>query len=418
MSRIAIVVKGYPRLSETFIAQEILGLERRGIPILIVALRQPYDPFIHDLHRQISAEVLYLPEYVKDDPARVARAKRWAERQPGYSEAKALFDADFARQPNADRRRRWAQGSVFAHELPEDIAWIHTHYLHTPCSAARYAAHLSGRGWSFSAHAKDIWTSPRWDLETKLNDAAWGVTCTRVNADHLKTLAADPDKIELVYHGLDFSSFPQPSPERSARDGRGDPVRLVSVGRAVEKKGYDDLLAALARLPRDLNWHFTHIGGGELSDQLKHQADALGLTGKITWRGAQPREEVIAACREADLFVLPSKLAKSGDRDGLPNVLMEAQSMGLCCLSTSVSAIPELIRDGETGVLVPPADPGMLAEALEELICSPADRHRMGQAASARVRSDFASDPGLDRLAAKFEAILSANALSAKAATG
>ena len=82
MSRIAVVVKGYPRLSETFIAQEILGLERRGIGQLIVALRQPYDPFIHEVHRQISADVLYLPEYVKDDPARVARAKRWAAVQP------------------------------------------------------------------------------------------------------------------------------------------------------------------------------------------------------------------------------------------------------------------------------------------------------------------------------------------------
>ncbi len=160
------------------------------------------------MHRQISADVLYLPEYVKDDPARVARAKRWAERQPTYRDAHALFMADFANEPNANRQRRWAQACVFAHELPEDVAWIHTHYLHTPCSVARYAAHLSGRGWSFSAHAKDIWTSEDWDLRVKLDDAAWGVTCTRVNLDHLRSLCAQPDKLELVYHGLDFSPFP------------------------------------------------------------------------------------------------------------------------------------------------------------------------------------------------------------------
>ncbi len=406
MSRIALVVKGYPRLSETFIAQEILGLERRGIGILIVALRKPYDPYIHELHRQISAEVMYLPEYVKDDPARVARAKRWAEKQPTYEAARALFDADFARQPNADRQRRWAQGCVFAHELPDDITWIYTHYLHTPCSAARYAAHLSGRSWSFSAHAKDIWTSREWDLKTKINDAAWGVTCTSVNADFLKGLSDDPKKIELLYHGLDFSGFPEPSEELAQRDGGGDPVRLVSVGRAVEKKGYDDLLAALAALPGTLNWHFTHIGGGELADDLKAQADALGLSGRITWRGAQPREEVIAACRAADLFVLPSKLAKTGDRDGLPNVLMEAQSMGLCCLSTSVSAIPELIRDGETGVLVEPGNPADLAKALAELIQNPEQRRSLGLAAAQLVRSAFSTDPGLDRLAEKFRKVL------------
>jgi len=406
MSRIAVVVKGYPRLSETFIAQEILGLERRGIGILIVALRKPYDPFIHELHRQISAEVMYLPEYVKDDPARVARAKRWAEEQPTYQAAKALFDADFARQPNSDRRRRWAQGCVFAYELPEDIKWIYSHYLHTPCSAARYAAHLSGRLWSFSAHAKDIWTSPEWDLRTKINDAAWGVTCTAVNVEHLQGLADDPGKVELLYHGLDFSGFPEPSGTASKRDGSGEPVRLVSVGRAVEKKGYDDLLEALARLPEDLNWHFTHIGGGELDEVLKSQAEALDLSSRITWRGAQPREEVIAACRDTDLFVLPSKLARTGDRDGLPNVLMEAQSMGLCCLSTRVSAIPELIRDGETGVLVDPGVPQDLATAMAELIRSPGKRYGFGLAAAKHVRSEFSTDPGLDRLAEKFRKVL------------
>ncbi|MEP4766468.1 MAG: glycosyltransferase family 4 protein [Roseibium sp.] len=406
MSRIAVVVKGYPRLSETFIAQEMLGLERRGVEILIVALRKPYDPFIHELHRQISADILYLPEYVKDDPARVAKAKRWAEKQPTYEATKALFDADFAHQSNADRRRRWAQGCVFAHELPEDVTWIHTHYLHTPCSAARYAAHLAGRSWSFSAHAKDIWTSPEWDLKTKLNDAAWGVTCTGVNAEHLKGLSDDPDKVELVYHGLDFSGFPAPSDKPSPRDGSGEPVRLVSVGRAVEKKGYDDLLSALAELPKNLNWHFTHVGGGELSEELISEADHLGLSDKITWRGAQPREAVIETCQRADLFVLPSKLAKSGDRDGLPNVLMEAQSMGLCCLSTKVSAIPELIKDSETGVLVEPGQADQLTVALKDLIQNPDQRFRLGSAAAKHVREAFSSDPGLDHLAEKFRKVL------------
>lgn len=406
MSRIAVVVKGYPRLSETFIAQEMLGLEKRGIEILIVALRKPYDPFIHDLHRQISAEVLYLPEYVRDDPARVARAKRWAEKQPTYAAAKALFDADFSQQPNADRRRRWAQGCVFAHELPQDVSWIYTHYLHTPCSASRYAAHLSGRNWSFSAHAKDIWTSPEWDLKTKINDAAWGVTCTRVNADYLKGLSDNPEKVELLYHGLDFTGFPEPEDSVTARDGSKEPVRLVSVGRAVEKKGYDDLLAALSSLPAELNWQFTHIGGGELSDELKDKADELGLASKIDWRGARPREEVIAACRQADLFVLPSKLARTGDRDGLPNVLMEAQSMGLCCLSTKVSAIPELVLQDETGVLVDPGQPDQLAGALQALIQDPGRRRKLGLAAAKRVRTHFSTDPGLDRLADKFRKVL------------
>lgn len=409
MSRLAIIMKGYPRLSETFIAQEILGLEQRGIRALIVALRKPYDPFIHEVHRQISADVLYLPEYLKDDPARVARARKWARAQPTYAAARALFEADYARESNAGRQRRWGQACVLAHELPDDIAWIHTHYLHTPCSVARYAAHLSGRRWSFSAHAKDIWTSPEWDLRTKIDDAAWGVTCTGVNADHLNALSATPGKVELLYHGLDFSPFPAPSPTPASADGgAGGPVRILSVGRAVEKKGYDDLLAALAALPNGLDWHFDHIGGGELATALADEADRLGLSSRITWHGARPREDVIAAAQKADLFVLASKVAKSGDRDGLPNVLMEAQAMGLCCLATQVSAIPELIRDGETGVLVPPGDPAALGAALQQLMRDPAQRDRLGRAAADDVRARFSSAPGLDRLAERFRPLLAA----------
>ena len=183
-------------------------------------------------------------------------------------------------------------------------------------------------------------------------------------------------------------------------------MRLLSVGRAVEKKGYDDLLAALARLPKGLDWHFEHIGGGEQGSRLKDLAEGLGLSGRITWHGAKPREDVIAAAARADLFVLASKVAKSGDRDGLPNVLMEAQAMGLCCLATNVSAIPELIRDGETGVLVPPGDPAALATALAALIGDPARRARLGMAASSDVRARFSADPGLDLLAQRFARVL------------
>ncbi|OKL43170.1 glycosyltransferase family 4 protein [Pseudovibrio exalbescens] len=407
MSRVAVVVKGYPRLSETFIAQEILGLQNRGIGQLIVALRKPYDPYIHELHRQITSDVLYLPEYIKDDPQRVRRAKAWAEKQPTYEAARALFEADLANENNANRHRRWGQACVFAHELPEDVRWIHTHYLHTPCSVSRYAAHLSGRKWSFSAHAKDIWTSPEWDLRVKLNDAAWGVTCTQVNVDYLKSLTDAPDNIELVYHGLDFSSFPVKEGDRKPLTGHEDtPVTLLSVGRAVEKKGYDVLLQALARLPATLNWRFVHIGGGELAEKLKALGVQLGLDERIEWRGAQPREEVISACLTSDLFALPCKVARSGDRDGLPNVLMEAQAMGLCCLSTRVSAIPELIQDRETGRLVEPECPQELADVLGELMQDPAQRDKLGLAGSAFVRRNFETAPGLDRLKEKFAPIL------------
>ncbi|MGP1394839.1 MAG: glycosyltransferase family 4 protein [Inquilinaceae bacterium] len=401
--RTAIVVKGYPRLSETFIAQEILGLQQRGQRQIIVSLRHPTDTKVHALNRHITAPVLYLPEYLKDDPKRVVQGWLWSRRQPGYAMARAAFLRDLRRDPTPNRIRRFGQACVLARELPADVGWLHSHYLHTPASVTRYAAMIGGRRWSFSAHAKDIWTTPPWDLRDKLREAAWGATCTAANRAYLAELAPNPDVVSLIYHGLDFDRFPLPR-ERPPRDGSDpdDPVRLLSVGRAVEKKGYDDLLTALARLPPALHWRLTHIGGGPLLPGLRDQATSLGLDGRIDWRGAQAQEDVIAEYEKADLFVLAAKVAASGDRDGLPNVLMEAQATGLACLATAVSAIPELIDHGQTGWLVPPDDPRALAPALVRALSDPKERARIGRAGAVRVRRDFTFDAGLDRLAAKF----------------
>lgn len=397
--RIAVVVKGYPRLSETFIAQEILGLQRRGLDLTIVSLRHPTDRDAHAINKAITAPVLYLPEYLHNEPRRVFAGWRRARRLPGYRRARGKFLADLRRDPTRNRVRRFGQACVLAAELPADIGWIYSHYLHTPASVTRYAAEMAGLGWSVSGHAKDIWTTPDWDLREKLTEAAWVVTCTAINRDHLAKLAPSPDKVTLVYHGLDFSRFPAATP-RPPRTGAtpDDPVRLITVGRAVAKKGYDVLLDALARLPADLHWHWTQIGGGPLLDRLKAQGRQLGLDDRIVWRGALAQDAVIAALQDADLFILAAKVAADGDRDGLPNVLMEAQATGLPCLATRLSAIPELIEDRETGILVPPDDPAAMAAALAELVADPALRDRLAQAGARRVRRDFAFDRGLDTL--------------------
>jgi glycosyltransferase involved in cell wall biosynthesis len=182
----------------------------------------------------------------------------------------------------------------------------------------------------------------------------------------------------------------------------GDPVRILSVGRAVPKKGYDDLLAALALLPDHLNWRFHHIGGGGLLEALRGQADRLGLSDRIEWTGPQSQEAVLAALRDADIFTLASKIAADGDRDGLPNVLMEAQSQAVAVAATAAAGIPELIIDGETGLLSPPGEPAALAEALGQLIGDPELRHRLGEAGFHRVRSNFSLEAGIDTLAARF----------------
>ncbi|MGQ0509749.1 MAG: glycosyltransferase family 4 protein [Betaproteobacteria bacterium] len=401
--RVAFVLKGYPRLSETFIAQEIAALERRGLEILIVSLRRPTDARRHPVHDEILAPLSYLPEYLYQEPLRVLRAWRQVRRWPSYGSAVSSFLRDLRRDPTPSRIRRFGQALVLAAELPRDIGRLHFHFLHTPASVTRYAATLRGLPWSGSAHAKDIWTTPEWEKREKLADCEWLVTCTETNRAHLAALAP-AGRVELVYHGIDLARFPSPAEARPARDGAdaADPVVLLSVGRLVEKKGTDILLEALAQLPPALHWRLVHIGGGPLKSRMESLAAARGMGGRISWRGALPQPEVLAALRRADLFALASRVAGDGDRDGLPNVLAEAQSQGLACVATAVSAIPELIEDGVTGILVAPESPAALAQALQSLIADPARRAALGAAGRERVRARFALEPNLERLVRKF----------------
>lgn len=405
---VAVVLKGYPRLSETFIAQEILALERRGFALELVSLRHPTDRASHPVHREIRAPVRYLPEYLHQEPLRVLRGWSRARRLPGYPAARALWLADLRRDATRNRVRRFGQACVLATELPGSITHLYAHFLHTPASVARYAAVMRGLTWSCSAHAKDIWTTPAWEKREKLAELSWLVTCTAVGRDHLAALSPDPARVELVYHGLDLERFAAPEPRRAA-PAEG-PVTLMSVGRAVEKKGLDVLLAALARLPEGLDWRLVHIGGGALLEDLKRQAESLGLAPRIEWLGAQAQEAVLARYRAADVFVLASRVARDGDRDGLPNVLMEAQSQGVACLATEAGAIAELIEPEVTGLLVPLDDAAALAAGLARLIGDPALRRRLGEAGAARVRRDFSMTGGIDRLVARFGALAPAKA--------
>jgi len=398
---VAFLLKGYPRLSETFIAQEIAALERLGLSIRIVSLRHPTDRHRHPVHDLIRAPVRYLPEYLYQEPLRVIRAWRKVRRLSNYRATLRAWLRDLRRDPTPNRGRRFGQALVLAAELEPDVAWLHAHFLHTPASVARYCGMLRGLDFTISAHAKDIWTTPEWEKREKLAECRWLVTCTAQNAAHLGALAP-AGRVELVYHGIDFARFPSPPAKRHLPATAARPAIILSVGRAVAKKGYDVLLRALAALPGELPWRFVHVGGGELSDKLKREARRLGIADRIEWLGARPQTVVLERLREADLFVLASRVAADGDQDGLPNVLVEAQTQAVPCVSSEVAAIPELIRDGETGLLVPPGDVAALCSAIERMIRDPALRDRLGQAGERRARAEFGMEAGIARLAAKF----------------
>ena len=399
---VAVVVKGYPRLSETFIAQEILALERRGVDLVIVSLRRPTDRFTHPIHAEIRSPVHYLPEYLHEDPSRVLGAWKEARRLPGYPRARRMWLADLARDRTRNRVRRFGQALVLAAELGR-VGSIHAHFLHTPASVARYASAMLGIGWSFSAHAKDVWTTPDWEKREKLADARFGVTCTRANLEHLVALAPSPDVVALVYHGLDLGRFPVRVMERPPRDGSdpSNPVRILSVGRLVEKKGFDDLLPALASVSPSLAWKLDVVGGGALEGRLRRQAAALGIGERVRWHGSLPHDRVVEHFAAADLFALASRISADGDRDGLPNVLMEAQLLGAACVATRVSGTPELIGHEDNGLLVPPRDTSALAAALERAIVDPALRSRLAEAGRRTVTTRFSFEDGVAKIAAR-----------------
>ncbi len=395
--KLAVVVKGWPRLSETFIAQELVALEEAGHDLEIWSLRFATDKKTHPLHDRLQAPVRYLPEYLYQEPLRVTKGVLRNLPRKGFWSALGLWLKDLRRDMTRNRVRRFGQACVLAAEMPSDTGALYAHFMHTPASVTRYAALMRSMRWGVSAHAKDIWTSPDWEKREKLQASTAGATflatCTGFGAEHLKGLADTPDRVELIYHGLDLGRFPTPPETRET----GGPVRFLSVGRLVEKKGFDNLIEALSLLPDTLDWHWDHIGGGGLGDAFKARAAELNISEKITWHGACDQPEVIEAMRRSDVFVLPSRIASDGDRDGLPNVLMEAASQKLCILSTPVSAIPEFIETGTHGILSDD-DPTALAAAMLSIARDFEMRTALADAAYERLTEHFLMAPGIVQL--------------------
>ncbi len=410
MSRsIALLLKGYPRLSETFIAQEIRGLELAGLELLIVSLRHPTDPARHPIHDEIRAPVLYLPDYLHHEPIRVWRGFWAALRERRLGRVMAAFGRDLWRDPTRNRVRRLGQALVLACELPADIACLYVHYLHTPASVARYTAAMRGLPFAISAHAKDIWTIPDWEIREKLNDAAWLTTCTCLGYRHLAGLAPGA-RLFCLPHGVDLDRLPSPPRATQGADpAAARPIELVTVARAVEKKGLDVVLDALALLPAEIDWRWRHVGGGPLRSSLEARAAGLGIADRVVWLGALPFDAVIEVLGRADLFCFAPRIAADGDRDGIPNVVAEAMSQGLAVVTAKAGAVDEIVRDGETGLVVPPDNAAALADAITTLIRDPARRAAMGAAGRAFVEERFAAGPGIAEIARELRQLAEAS---------
>ncbi|MFP4350225.1 MAG: glycosyltransferase [Desulfococcaceae bacterium] len=388
---LGMILKGYPRISEAFISNEILLLEKLGFSIRIFSMRHPREAFTHESVKRIRAEADYLPhELLRFLPRLFYHNFLLALKTPrAYGRALRMAFERFLRSRKSATLKHLLQAGYLVHRfLPgRGVVHLHAHFAHSPSSVALFASLLSGLPFSFTAHAKDIYTSNPDQLREKIALARFVVTCTDYNRDYLENLAVSKStSIYRVYHGIDMDLFSADSEESPPTE----PYRMLTVARLVPKKGLPTVYRALRKL-KDRGLKFQHdlIGDGDDRDPILDLIRKLGLENDCRWLGTLPHEKVLDRYRQADLFVLGCEIAPNGDRDGIPNVLIEAMAMGVPAVATRVSALPELIRNGETGLLVPPRQPDALADAIMRLLTDTDLRERMIPAAREFVKREF-----------------------------
>jgi glycosyltransferase involved in cell wall biosynthesis len=387
--KVAYLLKRFPRLSETFILHEILELERQGVGLRLYSILDSREKIVHADVRRVRASVAYLPSgrraWLEVPKAHVALLKRHPRRYLG------TVAYILRHRPHRTTIKHFLRAGWLAHDLEAaGVSHLHAHFAHGPASVARFVSRLTGLPYSFTAHAKDIYTSPPALLASKMDAASFVVTCTEYNAQYLAGLVAPAtaERIHRIYHGLDLRKFDASA--HGLQAATGDMPTILAVGRLVEKKGFPYLIDAMAQLrQRGYQARLQIVGHGDLRDALVQQIDAAGLQDRIALLGPRPQEDLLGLYRSATLFALPCVVTDSGDRDGIPNVLVEAMRLGLPVVSTRVSGIPELIIDGDTGLLVPPRDTYALTDALARLLDDPYLRGRLAAGAARHVLHGF-----------------------------
>ncbi len=436
---IGYILKSYPRMSETFIANEIYLLEQLGLQLRLFSLLELTDPQRHAVVEATRAPIYYLPQLssLSEVPFRTwlrlnaprffaSHSQLFKARPARYVWTLLLamrlafkHRAGSWRQPEANFFKEFLQAGFIAQQVLAlgSVRHLHAHFCHTSTTVTMLASQLCGLPFSFTAHAKDIYVpalNPGDLLPTKLRRAKFAVTCTQANQAHLAALRVNETPIHTIYHGLDTRLFAPPAATAPTPDA---PV-LLTVGRVVEKKGFPVLIEACRLLKeRGLRFECHFISGAGVREQeiaaLIHELD---LADTVLLRAAVTQEKLRQIYQQATVFALPCQIAENNDRDGIPNVLVEAMAAGLPVVSTNISGIPELIEHGVSGWLVPPKDAPALADAIATLLAAPELRQRLGQAAREKVCRLFDAEANVRALNALFLTCLESEEESSKTA--
>lgn len=411
---IAYILKNFPKLSETFIASEIYRLEQLGVNLKLFVIKPPIETSHHAVVDKIRAEKFNLPAtgsltetsfftwlktYLpKVSPAAFSVAKQKpiqflcaAARvcAQSFRARKSFFAA-----PKKKYLKEFLQAAMIACEIlkDENIQHIHAHFAHESATVAWLAAEMCGRKFSFTAHAKDIYLeslNPAGLLKRKMDAAQFVVTCTLSNQTHLQAISPTP--VHCLYHGLsaDFTDLLTAQSDVSNR--RSGILRALAVGRLVRKKGFDVFVEACGILrDRGINLEAVIVGEtGDHAAEIELVVKRLNLGKVVKFTGALSQNQLFAEYRNAAVFCLPCRILENGDRDGIPNVMMEAMSSGLPTITTDISGIPEIVRHNENGLLVAPEDANALADAMQKIYADEKLSERLSRSAIAVVKEKF-----------------------------
>jgi glycosyltransferase involved in cell wall biosynthesis len=405
--RVIYIVRSWPRLSQTFVVNEVLALERRGVHLDVVSLVRSGEKVVQPQVADVRAKVTYLddprPRRLRAHlsafaatPGRYLSALLLCLRRPelaaGYGDSSALECLTHA--------ARIAAG-VHALRGASRPSHVHAHFAHDPALVGMFVSMLTGLPFSFTGHARDLYQIPARSLAAKAARATTLVTCCEANVTYLQeTLPGSQIPVEVIHHGVDLERF-VPSDRRTD----GVPA-LVSVGRLVEKKAFDDLLRALARVDQPFSLQI--YGDGPLHDELMALRDELGLGDRVEFLGARDSDEIVKALADADAFVLTPTNMEDGDRDGIPNVLVEAMACGLPVVTTTAGGITELVVDDVNGLLCAPDDVTSIAQAVGRIVDDPELRARLGAAGRTTVEADYDVNVAAARLEALYSGRTSA----------
>lgn len=373
------VLKRYPRFSETFILNEILAHEAAGQNIEIFALRPVEETHFQDRLGQVRAGVTRIPDRQKNAEVLWRIIGDMREQLP---DAWPVL-GDMHREDGRDV----AQAALLAMECrAKGVDHLHAHFGTVATTVARLAAKLAGISYSFTAHAKDIFHEyeENLNLAEKLRDARHVVTVSDFNVAYLRDrFGEDAANVVRLYNGLDLQHFNYAAPKAGATD-------ILAVGRLVEKKGFNILIEAVRLLHETgMPIRCRIIGAGEERAHLIAQINASRLEEVVELLGPRPQSDVVAMMREAAVLACPCVTGRDGNRDGLPTVLLEAMALGTPVIGSDVTGIPELVRDGKTGLCVPEGDPDALAEALSRVLASHELRQTLAAAGRHAIERDF-----------------------------